>query len=127
MSLFVTTVAVAQQTPDKSGAKPDCTDLSGTEHVPCPAPASKAEAKRLLAAPAKAPVANAATITALPMNVLRDEKDFFTSPARVRVPDFKFILPFAGITAGLLATDTDIEKHLPTSNTVINKSRTFSD
>ncbi|HVP65369.1 MAG TPA: phosphatase PAP2 family protein, partial [candidate division Zixibacteria bacterium] len=38
---------------------------------------------------------------------LRDQKDIWTSPGRLKQRDFKWLVPFAGITTALIATDED--------------------
>jgi hypothetical protein len=43
---------------------------------------------------------------------LQDQKQIWTSPIRLRFPDTEWLVPFAGITAGLLVTDRDVSSHL---------------
>ncbi len=67
----------------------------------------------------------AASLRRLPENLLLDQKNFWTSPARIRGRDASLLVPFAGATAGLLAFDTDIEKRLPTNPTLVRRSKDF--
>lgn len=58
-------------------------------------------------------------ISSLPKYLLEDQKAFFTIPSRFRVSSLGFLLPATIGTAAVVATDTDIEGHLPSSpNTV---------
>jgi len=43
---------------------------------------------------------------------LTDQKDLWTSPARLRFSDSEWLVPLAGITAGLFATDAQFSQHL---------------
>jgi len=43
---------------------------------------------------------------------LGDQKDLWTSPARLRPSDSEWLVPIAGLTAGLFATDAQFSRHL---------------
>jgi len=43
---------------------------------------------------------------------MKDQKDLWTSPARLRASDSEWLVPVAGLTAGLLAADADFSRHL---------------
>ncbi len=43
---------------------------------------------------------------------LQDQKQIWTSPMRLRFSDTEWLVPFAGITTGLLVTDRDVSLHL---------------
>src|SRR5260370_37805736 len=43
---------------------------------------------------------------------LEDQKQIWTSPARLRFSDTDWLVPLSGITAGLFVTDRDFSKHL---------------
>ncbi|HZU23042.1 MAG TPA: hypothetical protein VE998_09445, partial [Terriglobales bacterium] len=63
----------------------------------------------------------------LPLNLLEDQRNFFTSPLRTRASDLDLLLPFAGVSAILASgVDRGIESHLPTSSSVISRSKSFS-
>ncbi len=60
-------------------------------------------------------------------NIVLDEKAIWTSPAHLRLADADWIIPFAGIAAITLASDTHVSKALTTSPSFVSKSTTFSD
>jgi|SRR5579859_2283551 len=62
----------------------------------------------------------------LPKNILNDQKTFWTSPAHLRPNDATWLVPFLGITSGLIGGDTQIEKNLPKNTKLIKRSQTFS-
>jgi hypothetical protein len=56
-----------------------------------------------------------------------DQIRFWTVPARLKKNDLKWILPFAGGTAGLIAADSWISKQVPDRPNQLNASRSVSD
>src|SRR5882762_8357109 len=58
---------------------------------------------------------------------LLDQKQIWTSPARVRFSDTEWLVPLSGITAGLMVTDHDFSKHLKQNPTTISHYKTLSD
>jgi hypothetical protein len=60
-------------------------------------------------------------------NFAGDQKWFWTSPFRIRENDLPWLLPIAAGTVVAVASDTAIEKHLPSSKSFIDRSKTFSD
>ena len=59
-------------------------------------------------------------------NIGRDQKAIWTSPGRVRFADATWLVPLGGLTAGLLATDRDVSKHLSDSPNRLHRSRQLS-
>src|SRR5713226_377055 len=57
---------------------------------------------------------------------LLDQKQIWTSPARVRFSDTEWLVPVSGITAGLFVTDRDFSKHLSQNPTTISHYKTLS-
>jgi len=57
---------------------------------------------------------------------LLDQKEMWTSPARIRLVDSEWLVPLGGITAGLFATDREFSKHLSHQPSTINHYNTFS-
>src|SRR6267142_3739938 len=57
---------------------------------------------------------------------LDDQKQIWTSPAKVRFSDTQWLVPLSGITAGLFVTDTDYSKHLSQNPTTISHYKTLS-
>ena len=55
-----------------------------------------------------------------------DQKQIWTSPARIRFSDTEWLVPLSGITAGLFVTDRDFSKHLSQNPTTISHYKTLS-
>lgn len=55
-----------------------------------------------------------------------DQREIWTSPARLRFTDTEWLVPLSGITAGLFVTDRDFSKHLSQSPTTISHYKTLS-
>ncbi len=109
--------------PDKTdgvaAAADVCTDLEGKVE-PCPA-----VPVRTVQPEPERPVAGG--FRSLPGNILYDQAAFWTTPARMRTKDLNWLLPLGSVTAISLASDTDIESHLPTNPTTIQHAKSFSD
>jgi Capsule assembly protein Wzi/PAP2 superfamily len=52
------------------------------------------------------------SLARLPIHILMDQKALWTSPAKIRTGHLPWLVPFAGITAGLITTDRDVSGHL---------------
>src|SRR6266702_1708867 len=57
---------------------------------------------------------------------VRDQREIWTSPARIRFSDTEWLVPLSGITAGLFVTDRDFSKHISQSPTTISHYKTLS-
>src|SRR6267378_2284099 len=57
---------------------------------------------------------------------LEDQRQIWTSPARLRFSDTDWLVPLSGITAGLFVTDRDFSKHLSQNPTTISHYKTLS-
>jgi len=55
-----------------------------------------------------------------------DQREIWTSPARLRFSDIDWLVPLSGITAGLFVTDRDFSKHLSQNPTTISRYKTLS-
>src|SRR5712691_3725188 len=55
-----------------------------------------------------------------------DQREIWTSPARLRLSDTDWLVPLSGITAGLFVTDRDFSKHLSQTPTTISRYKTLS-
>ena len=64
--------------------------------------------------------------TGLVGRFFRDQKEIWTSPAKLRLSDTEWLVPLSGITAGLFVTDRDFSKHLSQSPTTISHYKTLS-
>jgi len=59
-------------------------------------------------------------------NIVRDQKEIWTSPAYVRLGHADWLVPYAGLTAGFLVTDRHASLHLPNSPSRLQHYRDFS-
>ena len=81
----------------------------------------------------KPPEANAVskasegTLKGLAGRFASDQREIWTSPARLRFSDTQWLVPLSGITAGLFVTDRDFSKHLSQNPTTISHYKTLSD
>ena len=62
----------------------------------------------------------------LTSDFLSDQKEIWTSPAKLRLSDTEWLVPLSGITAGLFVTDRDFSKHLSQNPTTIHHYKTLS-
>jgi len=80
----------------------------------------------------KPPEANAVskasegTLKGLVGRFASDQREIWTSPARLRFSDTQWLVPLSGITAGLFVTDRDFSKHLSQNPTTITHYKTLS-
>ncbi len=59
-------------------------------------------------------------------NLALDQKAIWSSPMHLRLSDADWLVPLAGVTAVLLATDSSFSKALPKSPSFVSKSGAFS-
>jgi hypothetical protein len=64
--------------------------------------------------------------TRLAGDFLQDQKQIWTSPAKLRLPDTEWLVPLSGFTAGLFVTDRDFSRHLSQNPTTISHYKTLS-
>jgi membrane-associated phospholipid phosphatase len=57
---------------------------------------------------------------------LDDQKQIWTSPAKVRLSDTQWLVPIGGITAGLFVTDASYSRHLSQNPSTISHYKTLS-
>jgi membrane-associated phospholipid phosphatase len=60
-------------------------------------------------------------------HLARDQNQFWTSPARLRKKDLRWIVPFGGITAGFIASDSWLSKQVPDKPDQLDRSLKISD
>jgi hypothetical protein len=65
-------------------------------------------------------------IRSLPRNLFHDQKQFWTTPFHMTQKEWQWTVPLAFAGAGLLASDTALEKHLPTGSATISHAVTAS-
>jgi len=56
----------------------------------------------------------------------QDQKDIWTSPAHIQLADTRWLVPLAGLTAGLFATDWQYSASLSTNPTTLSHYKTVS-
>src|SRR6266852_4473933 len=64
--------------------------------------------------------------TGLVGRFVRDQREIWTSPAKLRFSDTEWLVPLSGITAGLFVTDRDVSRHLSQNPTTIRHYKTLS-
>ncbi len=70
--------------------------------------------------------ASEGTLKGLAGRFASDQREIWTSPARLRFSDTQWLVPLSGITAGLFVTDRDFSKHLSQNPTTITHYKTLS-
>ncbi len=66
------------------------------------------------------------TRTGLVGMFIDDQREIWTSPAKLRFSDTEWLVPLSGITAGLFVTDRDFSKSLSQNPTTISHYKTLS-
>jgi membrane-associated phospholipid phosphatase len=59
-------------------------------------------------------------------NLSRDQKDIWTSPFKVHIQDLNWLVPMAGLTAGLLNADAELASRVNPTNTFSKHGSTIS-
>src|SRR3979409_998677 len=59
-------------------------------------------------------------------NLALDQKDIWTSPFKARVQDLNWIIPFAGVSAGLINADAELSSRIQGTSTLGKHSSTVS-
>ena len=65
-------------------------------------------------------------LKSLPRNLFTDQKAFWSTPFRMTSAQWQWTVPLAFVGAGLLASDTAIEKHVPTNPSTVSHAVTLS-
>jgi membrane-associated phospholipid phosphatase len=65
-------------------------------------------------------------VTPFLKHLVSDQENFWTSPARLQKKDFRWIVPFTGITGGLIAGDGWISRQVPDKPSQLKHSQDFS-
>lgn len=60
------------------------------------------------------------------VNVARDQKAIWTSPFRAKIEDLNWLVPVAGMTAGLINADAELSKRISTANAFTGRSGLIS-
>src|SRR6266849_4672444 len=64
--------------------------------------------------------------TGLVGRFIGDQREIWTSPAKLRFSDTEWLVPLSGITAGLMVTDRDFSKHLSHNPSTISRYNNLS-
>ena len=59
-------------------------------------------------------------------NFVRDQEDIWTSPFKIRVEDLNWIVPVAGLGAGMINADAELSSRISTTGTLAKHSATLS-
>jgi hypothetical protein len=78
-------------------------------------------------APTTAPVATHHWAVRLLKDFGGDQKSLWTSPKNLQFTDATWLVPAGGITAGLIATDSDYSRHISHNPTTMSHYKTISD
>lgn len=65
-------------------------------------------------------------VKSLPRNLFLDQKSFWSTPFHMTQREWQWTVPLAFVGAGLLASDTAVERHVPTSSTTVSHAVTAS-
>ena len=65
-------------------------------------------------------------LKSLPRNLFLDQKSFWSTPFHMTQREWQWTVPLAFVGAGLLASDTAVERHVPTSSTTVSHAVTAS-
>jgi membrane-associated phospholipid phosphatase len=65
-------------------------------------------------------------LKSLPRNLFTDQKNFWLTPFHMSTSQWQWTVPLAFVGAGLLASDTAIEKHAPTNPSTVSHAVTAS-
>lgn len=88
------------------------------QSAPAPSPKPELQSPEFSPAPVD--------LKSLPRNLFRDQKSFWATPFHMTKAEWQWTVPLAFVGAGLLASDTAVEKHVPTSSTTVSHAVTAS-
>ncbi len=74
----------------------------------------------------EAPIPEPQRLRDLGKTFLQDQRQIWTSPSRLRFSDTEWLVPLAGISAGLITTDRDVSLHLSRDPKTISHYNTIS-
>lgn len=66
-------------------------------------------------------------VTPFLKHLAKDQEHFWRLPGHLRTRDLKWVLPVAGATAGVIASDSWISRQVPNRPTQLNRSKRISD
>ncbi len=86
--------------------------------APAPSPEPEIQSPELSLPPVR--------LKALPRSLFMDQKSFWSTPFHMTEAEWRWTVPLAFAGAALVASDTAIEKHVPTSPTTVSHAATAS-
>ena len=101
------------------GQSADTRSSSGSAPTPTPTPASAPQGPDEKFRASDNPVK-------VLRNLAKDQKDIWTSPFKARVEDLNWIIPLAGVSAGLINADAELESRITGTNTFSKHASTIS-
>jgi hypothetical protein len=113
LMLLVFSFGVAGVAPGQAGPGPG--DGAGELPVPATPPRGRGDSG----------LASASPLSFL-KNLADDQKAIWTSPFTARIQDLNWLVPMAGITAGLINADAELSASVPANGTLARHSNTFS-
>jgi len=105
--------------PDAAGRDPSGNDQSGKDSS-----SSDPSGSRSSSSDSASP--SDLSLFGLGKDILHDQQRIWTSPARLRFSDTEWLVPFAGISAGLFVTDRDVSLHLSHNPSTLSHYNTLS-
>jgi membrane-associated phospholipid phosphatase len=108
---FVAATATWGQSIDSASA------TTGASPAPSPVPQAQADddSRQASANPVK-----------FVRNLARDQKDIWTSPFKAKIQDLNWIIPLAGVSAGLINADAELSRRIDTNNSFSRHSSTIA-
>jgi membrane-associated phospholipid phosphatase len=115
----------AQSLSQSDQVESSATDKAEDDHVP---KSAKDSGKDPSKEDSDSPVGanSSASLPQLFKNLVGDQKAIWTSPAKLRLVDADWLLPLGTATGIMLATDSDVMRHLSNSPSRINNSKSFA-
>jgi membrane-associated phospholipid phosphatase len=96
-----------------------CAQTPGDEKsAPAPSPKPRVQSSQFSLPPVD--------LKSLPRNIFLDQKNFWSTPFHMTDADLQWTVPLAFAGAALVASDTAIEKHVPTNPTTVSRAVTAS-
>jgi membrane-associated phospholipid phosphatase len=121
-------VNCSAQSPSPGSAESSSTDITAPdEKTPKSEHHYKGDFSTEMADPAANSMDNdSSLLPQLLRNIAEDQQTMWTSPARLRLVDADWLVPMGAATGIMLATDTDVSRHLSNSPSRLANSNTFS-
>src|SRR5438034_7483690 len=110
---------VSVSSAQEQGTQPAASEAASDKGNPSSRTDVSAEAKAVNKTPQ-------GTRTGLVERFIGDQRQIWTSPAKLRFSDTEWLVPLSGVTAGLFVTDRDFSKHLSQNPTTLSHYKTLS-